>query len=224
MSQALAQFEVNKQDVEDLLGFHSKLSGAKRGRRPPEHQILNKSAILFCAAIWEAYIEDLVEESLNHLATHCSNRSKLPPYLVGEIEKHSQGVIKGDASKLWDFASKSLGDLLRDNAKRVANTLPKTGSEFNTAKTAQVSSLISSTLGLEKIEDQWLWSKMTASSAQTKLDESISLRGDLAHGNKDLGAVRKDAAKRMKNHIERLVKKTDKLVSTHLKTITGVDL
>lgn len=222
MSKAKQKFDDSKRDVTDLLNFHSKLSGKRRGRRPTEVGILNRSAIIFCAAIWEAFIEDAVEEAVLHLGQHCANRSKLPNHLVSEIEKQAQNQIRSDPKKLWEFASKSLSDLVADNAKRVANTLPGTGKEFNTAKTKQVSVLVKESLGLQAVESTWRWKRMTAKSAQAKLDDYISIRGDIAHGNRF--SVSKVTPENMLNHIERLVEKTDEAISNHMLRVTGLPL
>jgi hypothetical protein len=224
MSQAKSQFEKSKTDVDDLLNLHVKLSGIARGRRPSEIGILNKSAIIFCAAIWEAYIEDVVEEAVKHLATHVTDRTKLPTRLVALIEQQNADLINRDKTRIWNVASKSIGDLVRDQAKRAANTVPSSGKEFNTAKTKPVSDLVEACLGLASIESFWNWRKMKSASASAILDKFIKLRGDLAHGNKSVGDVNKSEPSKMLNHIVRLVEKTDEAITKHLTDLTGVSL
>ena len=187
-------------------------------------QILNKAAIIFCAAIWEAFVEELVEEAVKHLATHVTNKDNLTPYLRQQIETQCQKLINNDAGRLWDVASKSIGDLIRDNAKRVANTVPSTGKEFNTAKTKQVSALIHGCLGLSTVEVNWTWQGLDCDRAKAKLDKYIEIRGDLAHGKRSISSVPKTTASQMLTHFSLLAAKTDEAIQAHLLAITGVNL
>jgi len=68
-SQAKRSFDRNKADIDQLWTIHEDWSevGTGAGRRPTEVEVLNRAAIVFVAACWEAFVEDLVLEALDHL-------------------------------------------------------------------------------------------------------------------------------------------------------------
>lgn len=132
-------------------------------------EVLNRSAIVFIAACWEAYVEDLLLESLDILI------ATPPPAWAPALRAAAQ--------------------------KKLA--------PFHTPKSSQVSDLFRSVIGLSDLTQSWQWRNRSASTAMTKLDAFLTLRGSVAHRLKLTRSVYKHEAQAFLNHVERLAKKTD---------------
>lgn len=85
-SQARATYEASVADVERLMELHAQIGGEDPGRRVGL-EVLNKSAIVLMCAIWEACVEDLVTEVVEHYITELKNPKKLPKQLREQVAK-----------------------------------------------------------------------------------------------------------------------------------------
>lgn len=70
-SKARTSLAENLNDIDKLLELHASEGGAARGRRY-DLEVLNKSAIVLISSYWEAYCEDLAEETLEHIINPCA--------------------------------------------------------------------------------------------------------------------------------------------------------
>jgi hypothetical protein len=104
-STARATFEANRQDVDRLMQLHTTEGGDEPGRRVGL-EVLNKSAIVLLCAIWEAYVEDLATEVIDHYVTH-----------VGEVS----------ASFPSDYGSRSTKSSRTSRARRLGSWLVTAG-------------------------------------------------------------------------------------------------
>lgn len=167
-------------DVDRLLEIHSDIGGAGRGRRIGV-EVLNRSAVVLTTAVWEGYVEELAAASVEHLVECVAGPEALPDDLK-KIGKE----IKKDAHELapWKLAGAGWKDYLRE---RLANYAQQDANGLNTPKHAQVDALFQRAIALPEVSAAWSWSNMKPKRARDKLDEMVTLRGDIAHGS---GAAR----------------------------------
>lgn len=218
-SNALIAFKSNKQDIVLIWGIHQDVADTAGGPgRPSPYsgvEVLNRAAIVFICACWEAYVEDAAIEAFDHLCnapTADAITTKVKA-LVGESL-----ATASDKSTIWNLADKGWQDVLIAHRQSV---MKKWVESFNTPKSAQVDWLFENLLGLRNLTSKWRWKKMTKETAARKLDEFISMRGDIAHRLKSSDNVKKNAGTRFLNHVERLAKATDAALFDHLRKQLG---
>jgi hypothetical protein len=215
-SQAARTFVTSSEEVAQLTDIHEQISGKERGRRHLE--VLNKSAIVLLCAYWEAYCEDLADESLRHLLAHLRDPSALPEPLRKRIAKE----LKEDKHDLspWKVAGEGWKAHLRSRLgvlRRARNI------EWNNPKAANVDKFFEDSLGIVKLSDAWHWWRINAPTAKHRLDLIVTLRGDIAHRGSTLETVEKVRVIRALKHVRKLVAVTDAHVSRELRAITGVE-
>lgn len=201
-SRAKKAFDANARDVKRLLEIHSEIGGDSPGKRYGL-EVLNKSAVVLIAAIWEAYCEDIAAEAVNHLIDNLTDPSALP----NELKKKIASELKAEKHELeiWKLAGNGWKAIL---AARVAILTSERNTKLNTPKTSQINDLFNSTLGLGNVSASWKWKNMTAARAATKLDGYLTLRGAIAHRGATATAVKKTHVTAFFSHIKRLVVKT----------------
>lgn len=217
-SQARAAFDKNAKDIERLIKIHADVGGDEQGRRYGL-EVLNKSAVILITAIWEAYCEDIAAEALEHLVNHVPSASQLPK----ELKKKLVTYIKSEPNELamWDLA----GDGWKAKVQaRFASLTTERNRRLNTPKTQQIDELFAEAVGLTKVSTSWNWKKMSAKQASKKLDDYITLRGEIAHRAVAAAQVKKIHVTNFFGHVKRLVGKTGGAVNLHVKTSTGQPL
>ena len=216
MTKALKQFEANLSDVDNLMGFHADHGGQGPGRRDKRLEVLNKSAVVLITAIWEAYCEDVAEEALEHIVQHAADSSKLSKPTRQVVAKE----LKADKNELavWELADGGWRDCLRGRFERMREDRNR---KLNTPKAAQIDALFEQALGLNSMSRRWYWSGMSVENARTKLDKFVSLRGAIAHRGSGSNSCKKSDVTNYRNHVERLVAKTDMGVRRFARTNSG---
>lgn len=175
---------------------------------------LNQSAMVFVVTIWEAYIEDVVMESANHLAQHTPKYDQLPKRVRTLIESG----VKAQKPK-W-FVHEVAGDGWRDLVRRNADLLA-TGRQFNTPKAEKVENLFTDAIGLENVTTSWGWQAFASPGPANRLDETIEIRGDIVHTGRKPEGLAKGWIDTYGNNIRKLVDKTDLTVRSHAAKVTG---
>jgi len=167
-------------------------------------------------SIWEAFIEDLINEAIDHIANHLTTPDKLPKHLKQQIARK----IKEDLNELspWELAGTGWQKVLRSNA--IALVAATTG-RLNTPKSPQLKDLFSRTLGISDITLYWKRRRLSPVLAATKLDAFIALRGAIAHRGQAANTVTKVHADDFISLVTELVRFTDDAVRTHVLSITG---
>lgn len=165
-------------DVDRLLEIHADIGGTDQGRRYGM-EVLNKSAVIFVAAAWEAFVEDVATQAIEHIVSKAKNHSSIPL----PIRKAAAKSLEDDDHelKVWDLADdgwKAVVINIRDKVIRDEISI------FNTPKPYNVDSLYKKLLGIEKISSNWHCQGMTTTSASTKLRKFIETRGSVAHRGK----------------------------------------
>lgn len=217
-SAARMAFDASCKDVERLLEIHEQLGGTGAGRRR-RLEVLNKSAIVLLAALWEAYCEDLASEAIGHLVAHVSHIDRLPNPLKQKVAKE----LKTDLNELavWQLAEDGWRSYLTD---RLDTLREERNRRLNTPKTNQINELFGAALGLTQVSRSWFWPGMSPRQAATKLDEYIELRGSIAHRGSATRAIRKFDVTDFFDHVTRLVGKTGGRVNRLVKESTGTGL
>lgn len=214
-SKASGAFTTNSKDVVRLWEIHEDVGGQGAGRKR-DVEILNRTAIVFITACWEAYVEDVAMEAFNLLLTGAKDSSAIPPKVqafVGRrlVEAKNPQDVWRLADLRWRAEVTSYGNEVKE----------KWVSTLNTPKSPQVNTLFEELLGIVNLSSHWHWGAMSATRAAKKLDDYITVRGNIAHRVKHDADVYKDWGTDYLNHVQRLVGTTDDAISKHLAKFLG---
>jgi len=205
-------------DIQRLMEIHGDVGGRAVGRRVGV-EVLNRSAIVLLTAIWEGYVEDVSAEAVEHLVNHLSDASHLPLSLrkkvAAEFRENPNQVA------VWSLAGDSWKSVLR---ARLTTYAAENAQRLNTPMSERVDTLLDGVVGIPQVTDAWHWSHMSRARARGKLDSLVRLRGDIAHGSGAKRPVQKGDVTGWRNHVGRLVEKTDDRVNAHVTHVTGVAL
>lgn len=162
-------------DVERLLDIHGDIGGNEVGRRYGV-EVLNKSAVLFACANWEAFVEDVATQSVDHIVSNTDDYKAVPKPLLRRVaaglEKHNNEL------KVWDLAGDGWKQVIGEYRDLV---IREEIAPFNTPKPHNVRQLFKRLLNIENICDQWRWRGMAAQTAHDKLKKFVETRGAIAH-------------------------------------------
>lgn len=214
-SHAKNSFDKNRLDIEELWKIHEEIGGQGAGRKYGV-EVLNRSAIIFITACWESYIEDLASEAFDFLLANAPTSAVIPKKVKTLASKAL--VADSDKTKVWEIADDGWRTVLQTHRD---TTLQSWLGTFNTPKTAQVNGLYEELLGLKGLSSKWYWKNMSKDSAQSKLDDFIRVRGDIAHRLNTTSTVKKGLGIKYLQHIKGLVDCCEKAVEKHLLTQTG---
>lgn len=171
-------FKDNLKEVYQLMAMHAKFAGKGVGRKY-HVDVLNKSAILFACASFEAFIEDLATRSFDHLILKSRNHTALPKAMLKSIAE----VLRNDKNeiKIWDLA----GDGWRTVAEHYKeNVIQKYIVPFHAPKPDNIEALLRRLIGFPESYPVWRWRGMSEAASKKKLTTFVELRGALAHGSK----------------------------------------
>ncbi len=216
-SQAGQSFSENRKDIERLVKIHSDVAGDEAGRKWGV-EVLNKSAIVLICATWEAYVEDLVQEGVEHICLYCPNPTQLPVNLQREIADEIKRQSNTNPVSPWKLAANGWQTELRNNLSRLKGLYVQ---NWNTPKWGNVDLLIEKALGLPQVSSYWKRKALTIAKARKKLDDYVVLRGGIAHRLMPGKTVYKYDATGFLKHVTRLVEFTDNAINRHLHSITG---
>lgn len=172
-SAAQSSFELALDDVENVLWFHENAGGQGQGKRGRHFQSLNKSAAVLLCAAWEIYIETVIMECVERDLQAATT----PTEMLRSLQKLTQRHIRdGKVENAWQsVAGDGWKELTRSLARgRVA--------ALNTPKPGPITELFKAVLGVEDIKDNWVWHKNPLGVPSGKLQNFVSLRGSIAHG------------------------------------------
>ena len=90
LSKAYGMFNFRLGEVEQVLQARSLLNEKNYRDKPGRRNLaaLNKSALILLCAAWEAYVEDLLSESLEFVISKVSNPTELPQKLQKKLCAH----------------------------------------------------------------------------------------------------------------------------------------
>lgn len=203
-SEAHKGFTQDKADIERLWEIHAEIAGSGPGFKN-NVEVLNRSAILLITACWEVYVEDVATEAFNFMLENAPSIEKFPE----EVRRKVSGQIlrrKDEKLEIWNLAGTGWQQELRDYYKGI---MEKRSDLLNTPKSEGVSNLFKSLLDLDNVCQFWKWRGMSSAQACAKLDEYITVRGDIAHRFRSKNNAYKGHAYSYLNHVVRLVDITD---------------
>lgn len=215
-SQASESFDANKADIERLRKIHGDVAGEGPGRKH-DVEVLNRAAIVFITACWEAYVEDVAMEAFDFLLAEAPSADKVPAK-VRALSVGDMVEAKDNRVRVWDLADAGWKQVLQAHR---GDTKRRWVESLNTPKKQQVDDLFESLLGLRSIHHAWTWQNMKAEDAADKLDHYITVRGQIAHRVKHDENVYKDWGTDYLQHVIRLVEKTDEAVRAHVESAVG---
>ncbi|NVD41317.1 hypothetical protein HT585_20790 [Ensifer sp. HO-A22] len=161
---------------------------------------LNKSAIVLLCASWETYVEVVALECADRNITAAETPQALLAPIRRMVHKH---IRKADDERTWE-------NVTGNGWKEVARSLAEArAAELNTPKSNQVRSLFQDILGIASVERNWLWHRCSNEQVITRLDEFVTLRGAIAHGEVLARGVTKAQVDRAEDMTTRLVSKIE---------------
>jgi len=210
-SAAEGAFTTNSGDVQRLWKIHEEVAGGGPGRKH-DVEILNRTAIVFITACWEAYVEDVASEAFGILIAKAKDSAVVPPKVRAFVGRRL--LEAKNPQDVWKLADRGWRAEMASYANEVKE---RWISNLNTPKTAQVNSLFEELLGLAGLSSRWHWGSMSSKRASDKLDKYVTVRGNIAHRVKHDESVYKNWSADYLNHVQRLVDATDDAVAGHLK-------
>lgn len=208
-SKAKESFDQNKSDIQTLWGIHQKVAGGGQGRKTTDVEVLNRAAVVFITACWESYVEDVASEGFDVLLASVSSADKIPNKIRARVSDPFKE--EKNSLKFWGFADGGWRGLMQSYKTDLVSSL-------NTPKTENVNDLFRKLLNLSKISSAWKWQRMSSERAATRLDDFITIRGEIAHRVTRKEAVYKGLGISYLTHVEKLVGITDTEVAEHLKS------
>ena len=175
------RFNQNMSSYERLYQIYREVKGSGRG--PNDLGALRRSMIILMCGSWEAYFEDEVLFTLSVRLNGLTNPHQLPEGL-------RLSVYDAMHSKEGHFADLDARDLVwqlsGDGWKgHIYQWVDNKIKNFNTPKTKQIDDVFRKVFGGGKLSDNWNWAGQSAVSSKRKLNEFVSLRGDIAHARLD---------------------------------------
>jgi len=221
-SAARKAFDANLADIEQLIDYHNTAEAILKETQqdlPAGADVLLRAAIVLLITYWEAYLEDIVSEALEHLLTHTQDPNSLPTELkkavAREIKTHnhelSPWMLAGPA---WRQTIKSRLPKLQESRNR----------SFNTPKSMQTKDFICAALGIADITKAWNVDSNSPETNRQKLDKLVEIRGRIAHRGKLPKPVTLAVVKAATQFVRKLVAKTGGAINSELKKVTGKGL
>lgn len=212
-SAAKSTFDLNREDVDQLWVIHGDYAGRGVGAKHGV-EVLNRSVVIFLTACWESYVEDFAKECFDIMIAKCPSFDDIP---IKARNYATKSIFdQKDSREVWKLAGNGWRTVMTDHRDDV---LDRWISSFNTPKSPQVITLYDELLGIADITKWWKWKNMTPEKAAIKLDDFITIRGNIAHRVKDAKPVYKTAGYDYLFHVKRLVDCMENGMYGHLKKI-----
>lgn len=200
MSKSKEAFVIALKDVKNLQHFHTAVGGSGVGRRSDNFSSLNKSGIVLLCASWEIYVEQIVIECTN---IHLEN-VVTPDTMLSSLSKLvTKFLDKEKDDRAWH-------KIVNDGWKGIVRSAVATRvGILNTPKTAQVSSLFEELLNINNITSNWSWHRCSNQYAMARLNEFVTLRGSIAHGERQSANITKATVLAAQDLVTRLIDKIE---------------
>lgn len=208
-------FVDSMKDVKRLVEIHADVGGTDQGRRYGL-EVLNKSGVIFLAAAWEAFVEDLAIQAIDHILAKAKSHADTPL----PIRKAAAKALAEDKNelKVWDLAGDGWKSVVRIYRDQIIKEEIAT---FNTPKPHNVDALLKKLLGIERISSNWSWPGMSEVNSYSKLKTFVEMRGAIAHRGKLPSSITKNYVKDHRNFINKIAVRTSNVVRGEVKRIAG---
>lgn len=221
-SEARIKLQKSLEDIAHLLDLYAAAELLYEGENdtvPPGMDVLFRSAVVLLVSHWEAYIEDICSEALEHIVTHALDAESLPL----EIKQTVATEIKKAPNEIevWKLADAGWRDYLK---KRLEPLQESRNRSFNTPKAHSTVEFVAKTIGLKDISEAWKIEGLDTQAICQKLDKLIEVRGQIAHRGKVTSKIDKAWIEDHRQFLLQVVGKTGGRIKTHVKKITNKDL
>jgi len=211
----LDELLTNVQEVANLAGIHGELLADKRGR-PRDVEVLHKSAVVLLVACWEAYVEDLASTAFRRLLDKARSPVAFPSSVLTAASRPLRA--SQDERDVWKLADTGWRDVLREHCNVI---LARHVGKLNTPKPDQVDSLFEQLLGLSSLSSSWHWKGASVTRNKRRLEQLITLRGEIAHRVRASRGVRKTDAAMYYHFVWGLAVTSSNRVADFLKPLLG---
>ncbi|MBA2880187.1 hypothetical protein HNR65_000494 [Desulfosalsimonas propionicica] len=208
--------KTNFQEIDRILEIHGEISGSGPGYKH-NVQVLNKSAVVLLLACWEAYIEDLADNSFYFMLS----KSKQPQVFPDHVLSNAAKEIKKSNSDVWSLANMGWKTVMQDHKNKILEKYTVQGA-FNTPSPKNIDALFSNLIGYKSISRTWYWPAMSIENSKKKLEELIELRGSIAHRVQSAKKVTKTHVKDSKAFIFRLAIISNNRVVKYIEDQVGI--
>lgn len=206
--------KTNFLEIDRILEIHGEISGSGPGYKH-NVQVLNKSAIVLLLACWEAYIEDLAENSFNFMLSKAGTPHAFPGHVLASAAK----AVKNDID-IWQIANSGWKDIMETHKESILEKYTVRGA-FNTPSQKNIDTLFSNLIGFTSMSKKWHWTGMSLENSKNKLEKLIELRGNIAHRVQSSSKVSKANVKDSKEFILRLAVISNNRIINFLKDKIG---
>lgn len=205
----LQSFIENIEQVWSLTFFREELRGSPDGRLPAKFQILNKSSLVLSVACWEAFLEELVSNTLDVLLEHCDGPQRLPSPLKKTVASR---LAKKGADSAWLLAGDGWKVQVQAERNRLIN-------EFHTPDSSRVDELFERVVGIKAVTSCWRWKGQPAANSKERLNALVNTRHELAHRMTTTSNVTASYLRRETDLLCKLAVKTSNRMRVHLKEL-----
>lgn len=175
----------NVKEVLRLVEIHAKMTGTAPGRRH-NVAILNKSGIVLIVSCWEAFVEDLAAHAFSWLLDRAKSPNVFPTRVLTLASKDLRDAQ--DARRVWELADTGWRDVL---TRHRDETLRRSVGRLNTPRPKQVDELLAELLGIATFSSCWRWHNVQNDRVKQRLEDLVTLRGEIAHRVVSSRAVKK---------------------------------
>lgn len=221
-SNAWKKFDENAGDIDLLIDLYQgtvQLYKDESGAAEEYYEVFFRSAIVLMVSHWEAYIEDICSEALDHLMIHVADPVKLPKEIKKQIAKEIKEAK--DEIAIWQLAGEGWKEYVRD---RMSNFKKMRDRSFNTPKAYKTAEFIKLTLGLDDIRKAWTFDGKDTTAVGKQLDSLVEIRGEIAHRGRITQNLDADFVAEQTKFLRKVVGKTGGFINTHMKKVTGTPL
>jgi hypothetical protein len=219
-SQARKTFDENFKDIENLLDYYH-VSERFHEDYPNDGlmegaDVVLRSAVVLLVTYWEAYLEDIVTEAIEHIVIHVVDSTKIPK----ELKKTVIQELKKDNNELalWKLTSDGWRDCIKSRLPQLTEARNRS---FNTPKSLQTQTFIQSALGIVDITKNWTFQNRDARTNTKYLDVLVDLRGQIAHRGKIKKKITDETVRIFSIFVKELVSKTGGSINAEVKKIAG---
>lgn len=211
-SAARITFYDSSDDVRSYYAIRQTLAGM--ARLDHHIQAVGRGTYVLVSALWEAFCEDLAHEAVRILVAGADDWTGLSAPLARRIAKE----VKGDAHELspWLLAGDGWRNHTLERVDRFARS-----TIFNTPKTSQVNQFFADTVGIVRISDSWVTTFAGDDLPGVALDQAITTRGAIAHGERRRKALTKKEISLFYQLVSDLVDCTELAVAEHIQSVVG---
>ena len=167
-SKARQHFDDSAEDLRQLASlFDVVVESAKDDNEDPPQgtEALLRSAVVLMVSHWEAYVEDICAEAIEHLVARVDDAKKLPKQIKQAVVRD----LKADQNELavWQLADDGWKKYL---SGRLTMYRESRNRSFNTPKAQATVEFIRGVTGIEDVRKSWHWDSMDATAVVKKLD------------------------------------------------------